>query len=289
MPLTASVGLATLAAIAGLLVGPHLPGLVLPVLVLVSVPGAPELVYVTLSTYLQHNTRSEFRATSMSIAEGCFSIQMLWLFPLVGYVVQHAGYGIGLRPLRGRSWRPARRSSSPPSGCRASSRRRRPPRVRPMPQGRKLIAENRKARHDFHILERVEAGVALQGTEVKSLRDGGGNLRDAFAQLRDGEVFLVGANIAPYRQGNIQNHEPLRDRKLLLHRREIGQLGKKVAERGMTLVPLALYFSDGRVKVELGLAKGKEGVDKRRAVADRDARRADRPGPARRRERSPNR
>jgi SsrA-binding protein len=119
----------------------------------------------------------------------------------------------------------------------------------------------------------VEAGVALQGTEVKSLRDGGGNLRDAFAQLRDGEVYLVGANIAPYKQGNIQNHEPLRDRKLLLHRREIGQLGKKVAERGMTLVPLALYFSNGRVKVELGLAKGKEGVDKRRAIADRDARR----------------
>ena len=140
--------------------------------------------------------------------------------------------------------------------------------------GRKMIAENRKARHDFHILERVEAGVALQGTEVKSLRDGGGNLRDAFAQLRDGEVFLVGANIAPYRQGNIQNHEPLRERKLLLHRREISQLGKKVAERGMTLVPLALYFSAGHVKVELGLAKGKEGVDKRRTVADRDARRA---------------
>lgn len=142
-----------------------------------------------------------------------------------------------------------------------------------MAQGRKLIAENRKARHDFHILERVEAGVALLGTEVKSLRDGGGNLREAYAQLRGGEVFLVGANIAPYRQGNVQNHEPTRDRKLLLHRREIGQLGKKVAERGMTLVPLAMYFSDGRVKVELGLARGKEGVDKRHAIADRDARR----------------
>jgi SsrA-binding protein len=157
-----------------------------------------------------------------------------------------------------------------------------------MAQGRKLIVENRKARHDFHILERVEAGVALEGTEVKSLRDGGGNLREAFAQLREGEVFLVGANIAPYRQGNIQNHEPLRDRKLLLHRREIAQLGKKVAERGMTLVPLAMYFTDGRVKVELGLAKGKEGIDKRRALADRDARRQiDRA--MRERERSPNR
>jgi MFS family permease len=94
-PLTAAVGLATLAAAAGLLVGPQLPGLVLPVLMLVSVAGAPELVYVTLSTYLQNNTRSEFRATSMSIAEACFSIQMLWLFPLVGYMVQHSGYATG--------------------------------------------------------------------------------------------------------------------------------------------------------------------------------------------------
>jgi SsrA-binding protein len=142
-----------------------------------------------------------------------------------------------------------------------------------MAGGRKLIAENRKARHDFHIVERVEAGIALTGTEVKSLRDGGGNLRDAYAQLHGGEVFLVGANIAPYRQGNLQNHEPTRDRKLLLHRREIEQLGRKVAERGMTLVPLQLYFVDGRVKVELGLARGKEGVDKRHAIAERDARR----------------
>ena len=142
-----------------------------------------------------------------------------------------------------------------------------------MAGGRKLIAENRKARHDFHVLERVEAGVALTGTEVKSLRDGGGNIREAYAQLRGGEVFLVGANIAPYRQGNLQNHEPTRERKLLLHRREIEQLGRKVAERGMTLVPLQLYFSDGRVKLELALARGKEGIDKRHAIAERDARR----------------
>src|ERR687886_692762 len=114
--------------------------------------------------------------------------------------------------------------------------------------GRKLIAENRKARHDFQLLERLEAGVALTGTEVKSLRDGGGNLRDSYATVRDGEVFLVGANIAPYRQGNLANHEPLRERKLLLHRREIDQLARKVAERGVTLVPLALYLVDGRVK-----------------------------------------
>ena len=138
---------------------------------------------------------------------------------------------------------------------------------------RKVIAENRKARHDFHIVERVEAGIALTGTEVKSLRDGGGTIREAYAQLRDGELYLVGANIAPYRQGNIQNHDPLRDRKLLLHRREIEQLGAKVAQRGMTLVPLSLYLSNGKVKLELGLARGKEGVDKRHAIAERDARR----------------
>jgi SsrA-binding protein len=139
--------------------------------------------------------------------------------------------------------------------------------------GRKVIAENRKARHDYHIVERVEAGVVLTGTEVKSLRDGGGNIRESYAQLRDGEMYLVGANIAPYRQGNIANHEPVRDRKLLLHRREIEQLGAKVAQRGMTLVPLALYLTNGKVKLELGLARGKEGVDKRQAIAERDARR----------------
>src|SRR6185437_11007901 len=131
-----------------------------------------------------------------------------------------------------------------------------------MASTRKPIAENRKARHDYHILERLEAGIALTGTEVKSLRDGGGNIREAYAQLHDGEVFLVGANIAPYRQGNLQNHEPARERKLLLHRREIEQLGRQVAERGMTIV-----------KLQLGLARGKEGVDKRHAIAARDAQR----------------
>jgi SsrA-binding protein len=143
-----------------------------------------------------------------------------------------------------------------------------------MSDGRKVIAENRRARRDYHVLERVEAGMALTGTEVKSLRDGGGNLQEAYAVLRDGEVFLVGANIAPYRQGSDANHDPMRDRKLLLHRREIEQLGAKVAQRGMTLVPLVLYFKNGRAKLELGLAKGKEGIDKRQAIADRDSRRA---------------
>ena len=142
-----------------------------------------------------------------------------------------------------------------------------------MSKGRKLIVENRRARHDYHILERIEAGIALTGTEVKSLRDGGGNLRESYAQLREGEVFLVGANIAPYKQGNIANHEPLRDRKLLLHRREIEDLGSQVAERGMTLVPLSMYFLDGRVKLELGVARGKERADRRHALAERDARR----------------
>src|SRR3954454_307950 len=123
-----------------------------------------------------------------------------------------------------------------------------------MAERQKLIAENRRARHDYHILERLEAGMVLTGTEVKSLRDGGGNLRDSFAVLRDGEGYLVNANIAPYRQGNIGHHESMRERKLLLHRRELRQLDQKVSQRGMTLVPLSLYFADGRVKLELALA-----------------------------------
>jgi SsrA-binding protein len=142
-----------------------------------------------------------------------------------------------------------------------------------MARGRKLIVENRKARHDFHVLDRLEAGIALTGTEVKSLRDGGGNLRDSYVLIRGGEAYLVGAHIAPYRQGNIANHEPLRERKLLLHRRELDALARKVAERGMTLVPLALYFAGGKVKVEVAVARGKEHADKRHAIAERDARR----------------
>jgi SsrA-binding protein len=138
---------------------------------------------------------------------------------------------------------------------------------------RKPITENRKAYHDYHVLERVEAGLALTGTEVKSLRDGGGNLRESYAMLRDGEMFLVGAHIAPYRQGTDANHEPTRDRKLLLHKREIRRLREQVTQRGMTLVPLSLYFSNGKVKLELALAKGKEGVDKRHAIAERQIRR----------------
>ena len=137
----------------------------------------------------------------------------------------------------------------------------------------KLIAENRRARHDYHLLDRVEGGLALTGTEVKSLREGGATIQQAFAEVRDGEVWLVGAHIATYEQGNITNHDPDRDRKVLLHRREIDSLTGKVQERGLTLVPTRIYFKDGRIKVELALARGKEARDKRRDIAERDARR----------------
>jgi len=139
--------------------------------------------------------------------------------------------------------------------------------------GSKLITDNRRARHDYHLLERVEAGIQLTGTEVKSLRSGGAQLGQAYAEIRDGEAWLVGASIAEYAQGNLQNHRPERDRKLLLHRREIDSLEGKVREKGLTLVPTRLYFKDGRVKIELAVARGKERIDKRRDLAERDARR----------------
>ena len=139
--------------------------------------------------------------------------------------------------------------------------------------GTKLIAENRRARHDYHLLDRLEAGIVLTGTEVKSLRDGRVTLQRAFADVRGGEVYLVGAHIAEYAQGNIANHDPDRERKLLLHKREVASLAGKVQERGFTIVPTRLYFKDGRVKVELALARGKETRDKRRDLAERDAQR----------------
>jgi SsrA-binding protein len=137
----------------------------------------------------------------------------------------------------------------------------------------KLIAENRKARHEYHLLDRVEAGLVLTGTEVKSLRDGKADLARAYATVRDGEAWLVGLHIAPYEQGTTASHDPDRDRKLLLHAREIASLTGKVKERGLTLVPTRLYFKDGRVKVELALGRGKELHDKRRDVAKREAQR----------------
>jgi SsrA-binding protein len=142
-----------------------------------------------------------------------------------------------------------------------------------MTSGTKPIAENRRARHDYHLLERLEAGLALTGTEVKSLRAGQASLQRAFADVRDGEIWLVGAHIPEYAQGNLANHDPDRERKLLLHRREIDSLLGKVRERGLTLVPTRLYFKNGRVKIEIALARGKEARDKRRDIAERDARR----------------
>ena len=137
----------------------------------------------------------------------------------------------------------------------------------------KLISENRRARHDYHVLERVEAGLALSGSEVKSLRLGQAVLQRAYADARDGELWLVGLHIPPYEQASIEPHDPDRARKLLLHRREIDRLSAQVAEKGLTLVPTRLYFKNGRVKVELALARGKEGRDKRRDIADRETKR----------------
>ena len=142
-----------------------------------------------------------------------------------------------------------------------------------MAAGTKLIAENRRARHEYHLLERYEAGLVLTGTEVKSLRDGKAILQRAFGDLRDGELYLVGAHIPEYTQGNVANHDPDRDRKLLLRRRELDGLIGKVQEKGLTLVPTKLYWKDGRAKVELAVARGKDVRDKRRDIADRDARR----------------
>jgi len=139
------------------------------------------------------------------------------------------------------------------------------------PHGEKLIADNRRARHEYELLERVEAGLVLQGTEVKALREGRATIQRAFADVRDGEIWLVGANIAAYDKGGFANHDPERDRKLLLHRREIDRLRGRVQEQGLTLVPTRLYFKDGRAKVELALARGKQVRDKRRDIARREA------------------
>src|SRR6266487_7169751 len=132
------------------------------------------------------------------------------------------------------------------------------------PTGEKQIAENRRARHDYQLLERIEAGIQLTGTEVKSLREGRASLQQAYADVREGEAWLVGAHISVYDQGNLANHDPDRDRKLLLHKKELASLAGKVAQRGLTVVPTKLYFKNGRAKVELALAKGKEVRDKRR-------------------------
>jgi SsrA-binding protein len=138
----------------------------------------------------------------------------------------------------------------------------------------KTVAQNRKARHDYTIEDSFEAGIALTGTEIKSIREGRVNLQDAYARIEHGEAWLVGAHVAPWSGGNRYNHEPRRDRKLLLHRTQIDQLAGKMRAKGLTLVPLTLYFNDrGRAKVEIGLARGKKSYDRRRDIAERDARR----------------
>ncbi|WBB72682.1 SsrA-binding protein SmpB [Micromonospora sp. WMMD1128] len=141
----------------------------------------------------------------------------------------------------------------------------------PREKGRKVVASNKKARHDYAILDTYEAGMALTGTEVKSLRAGRASLVDAFAQERDGELYLHGMHVPEYAQGTWTNHEPRRTRKLLLNRLEINRLLGKLKESGLTLVPLQVYFSDGWAKVEIGLARGKKSYDKRQDLAKRDA------------------
>jgi SsrA-binding protein len=138
-------------------------------------------------------------------------------------------------------------------------------------QGTKVIARNRRARHDYHIEDVYEAGIALTGTEVKSLRAGRASLTDGFAEISNHEVWLQGVHIPEYTHGTWTNHEPRRTRKLLLHRKEIDKLAAATAERGLTLVPLSLYFKDGKAKVELALARGKRTYDKRHELARRDA------------------
>ena len=143
--------------------------------------------------------------------------------------------------------------------------------------GIKRVAENRKAYHDFFIDETYEAGIVLVGTEVKSLREGRINLRDSFVEVKGSahapELFLVGAHVSPFEQGNIWNHEPLRPRKLLLHRHEIERIAQRARERGYTVVPTKVYFKDGRAKIEIGMARGKKLYDKRHDMAERDAKR----------------
>jgi SsrA-binding protein len=147
----------------------------------------------------------------------------------------------------------------------------------PRERGRKVVATNRKARHDYHILDTYEAGMVLVGTEVKSLREGRASLVDGFVSIGSGEAWLEGVHIPVYAQGTWTNHEPRRKRKLLLHREEIAELAEASRERGFTLVPLALYFTDGRAKVEFALARGKKDYDKRQALKERqDKREADR-------------
>jgi SsrA-binding protein len=140
-------------------------------------------------------------------------------------------------------------------------------------KAQRIVADNRKARHDYHILETYEAGVVLVGTEVKAIREGRVNLRDSFARVDDGEIFVFNVHISPYSHRGYAQHDPLRRRKLLLHRSEIRKLVGKTVEKGMTLVPLRMYFKDGRVKLAIGLAKGKRDYDRRETIKRRETER----------------
>lgn len=138
----------------------------------------------------------------------------------------------------------------------------------------KTITVNRKARYDYHLQDRYEAGIVLRGTEIKSIRAGKFTLTDSYVRIQDGEVFLIDAHISPYEQGNIQNHEPKRERKLLLHRREIRRMQHKIRSAGTTIVPTKAYFSNGKVKLEIALARGKRFYDKRHALKNAETQRA---------------
>ena len=140
-------------------------------------------------------------------------------------------------------------------------------------QGTKIITQNRKAYHDYFVDEKYEAGIALFGTEVKSIRNGSVNLKDSCCSVKDGELYVIGMHVSPYEKGNIFNREPLRDRKLLMHKREIMKIGGLMTQKGYTLVPLSLYFSGKNVKVELGLCRGKKLYDKRDALAEKQTNR----------------
>jgi len=137
----------------------------------------------------------------------------------------------------------------------------------------KIIAKNRKAFHDYHIEETFEAGISLVGTEVKSLREGKANLKESYVIIKNNEAFLFGCHISPYSHGNLQNHEPVRTRKLLLHRKEINKLWANISQKGLALVPLKLYFKGCKAKLEIGLAKGKKQYEKRETIKEREANR----------------
>lgn len=140
-------------------------------------------------------------------------------------------------------------------------------------EDQKVVTTNRKARHDYEIIDSMEVGIVLSGSEVKAIREGKANLTDSYARLKNGELWLIGMHIAPYTKADMENHEPLRERKLLLHKKEIKRLNRQVEEKGVTLIPLKVYFHRHLVKLELGLARGKRKYDKRAAIAERDQKR----------------